>query len=231
LKAKNPLSAVLAAMAFCSCAAPVEVRRAETSDPTAAMRQRAATRGLVRIADIDPTILTDLRYASSDNVTGRPLYPPELPCLASIQTARKLKKAQDYLRPHGYCLLVWDAYRPPEAHLKLWQAHSHGNYVSDPTTGWSKHCYGRAVDVTLVDPKGRRVPMPSGFDDFSPGAYFVYKGRDGRIAERLRLLQAAMKHAGFTFLDTEWWHFNDAGAGTKMTGEPIWGRSLGLRVP
>ena len=226
---KNPLFPFLVTLALGSCASPVEVRRAENADAVAIL-QRAATRGLVSVTDVDPTILTDLRYASSNNVTGRRLYPVELPCLASAATARKLKKAQNYLRPHGYRLMVWDAYRPPEAHLKLWQAHSHGNYVSDPSTGWSKHCHGRAVDVTLVDLEGRRVAMPSRFDDFSRSAYFVYSGRDQRIAARLRLLQAAMKHAGFTFLDTEWWHFNDAGPGTKMSGEPIWGTSLGLRM-
>jgi zinc D-Ala-D-Ala dipeptidase len=213
-----------------SCTHPVEVRRGEPG-LSALIRQRARTCGLVSVTEVDPTIVVDLRYATSDNPVGRPLYPPELPCLARDSTAQKLQMAQSYLRQRGYGLRVWDAYRPPEAHLQLWRAHSQGLFVSDPHSGWSKHCYGRAVDVTLVDANGHAVEMPSKFDDFSDKAYFVYNGHDNRIRDRLRLLQKAMKQAGFLFLDTEWWHFIDARDGEVIAGQPIWGHELGLRLP
>lgn len=215
---------------FSGCSHPRQVRRAERLDVTG-IKEKAAAFGLVSIVDVDPTILVDLHYATKNNILRRAIYPPEMPCLLNRQTARKLKTAQAFLRGHGCGLRIWDAYRPPEAHLHLWRAHPTGLFVSDPRSGWSKHCYGRAVDVTLVDLEGRELPMPSKFDDFSNKAYFVYSGTHSKIGDRLRLLQRAMKAAGFSFLDTEWWHFNDALLGEQMPGEPIAGYSLGLSLP
>lgn len=197
----------------------------------AEIRSRAAAHGLVSLSEVEPSILVDLRYRTADNVTGRPLYPASMPCLLSASTARKLGRAQRLLRLHGRGLLVWDAYRPPEVQQRLWKAHPHGNFVSDPSRRWSRHCYGRAVDVTLVDLRGRPVPMPSGFDDFSDRAHYIYKGDDPQVARNLRLLQTAMAQAGFGILDTEWWHFNDARPGEVFPGAPIWAHELGLPLP
>jgi zinc D-Ala-D-Ala dipeptidase len=205
----------------------LEMRRAEAVNMVE-IKRRAAAHGLVSLTDVDPTILVDLRYARRDNVTGHILYPPNLPCLVTFRTARKLQKAQTWLKERGYSLRVWDAWRPPEAHLKLWNKAASGLYVSNPSKGWSKHCFGRAVDVTLTDLEGKEMEMPSEFDDFSPQAYFVYRGPDDEIGHRLRLLQKAMGQAGFTYLDTEWWHFNDAVDGEKLKGEPVYGKALGL---
>ncbi len=219
--------ALAAGLAACS---QLEIRRADRAD-AGGLKQRAAAFDLVSVAEVDPSILVDARYATAQNVTGQRLYPPTLPCLVLRRTAEKLAKAQKYLRARGCGLRVWDAWRPPEAHLKLWKASSTGLYVSNPSAGWSKHCYGRAVDVTLVDLEGRELEMPTYFDDFSSRAYFTYTGGNPIIKERLLLLQRAMKHAGFTFLDTEWWHFNDALDGEKMQGEPVFARDLGLKLP
>src|SRR2546423_15171487 len=59
---------------------------------------------LVDIKTIDPTILVELRYATSRNITGRPLYPPDTPALVRPSTAARLVKAQKFLREHHYGL-------------------------------------------------------------------------------------------------------------------------------
>lgn len=162
----------------------------------------------VDIKSVDRTIAIDLRYAGSNNVTHRPLYPPGTPALVRAGVAQRLAVAQKYLRKKGYGLKIWDAYRPQATQEKLWQATHNRSYVADPKEGrGSMHIRGAAVDATLVDAAGRDVPMPTDFDSFTPAALIDYKGRDQIVAANLRLLQKAMAHGGFYGLRTEWWHF------------------------
>lgn len=79
--------------------------------------------------------------------------------------------------------------------------------MGEPARGGSLHAYGAGVDVTLVDAKGREMPMPTDFDDFSPAAKRVYSGKDPAIETNLLTLQKAMTRAGFWTLRDEWWHF------------------------
>ena len=163
---------------------------------------------LVDIRSVDPTIRVELRYASKDNVTGRPLYPPDTPALVRPTTAQRLAEAQKFLRGRGYGLKIWDAYRPLAAQMALWQHTHDGTFVADPFEGdGSLHTWGVAVDATLVDLRGNDAAMPTGFDEFSPSARLHYDGSDPVVKVHLRLLQTAMRHGGFYGLRSEWWHF------------------------
>ena len=162
----------------------------------------------VDIKRIDPTILIDLRYAGPNNFTRKPLYPPGMPALVRYGVAQRLVFAQKYLKPHGLGLKVWDAYRPKNAQEQLWAATRNNSYVADPKDGiGSMHMRGAAVDVTLVDLKGKEVPMPTEFDNFTPAAMLHYQGPNLVVRFNLTLLQKAMARAGFYGLRTEWWHF------------------------
>ena len=163
---------------------------------------------LVDIKSVDSTILIELRYATPRNITGRTLYPPDLPALVRPTTAARLAKAQEFLRTQGYGLKIWDAYRPMAAQMELWQRTHDGTFVADPLDGdGSLHTWGVAVDATLVDAKGRDVAMPTGFDEFSPAARLRYEGDDPAIKLHLKILQKAMRQAGFYGMRSEWWHF------------------------
>lgn len=163
---------------------------------------------LVDITTVDPTIRVELRYGSPANLTGRALYPPDLPALVRPGTAARLAKAQSYLRARHHGLKIWDAYRPVAAQLELWNRTHNGSYVADPFAGnGSLHCWGVAVDATLVDEKGREVAMPTKFDEFTSSARLRYHGDDPAVKANLRLLQQAMRHGGFYGMRTEWWHF------------------------
>lgn len=163
---------------------------------------------LIDIKKVDPTILVDLRYATADNVTGHALYPSGFPALVRPATALRLAKAQQFLRARHYGLKIWDAYRPLAAQIELWSKTHNGSYVADPESGdGSLHTWGVAVDATLVDEEGREVAMPTKFDEFSSAAKLRYQGDDTVIKSHLKLLQTAMRHAGFYGLRTEWWHF------------------------
>lgn len=162
---------------------------------------------LVKVRDIDPTILVDLRYASENNFTEQQLYPFEL-CLLRKSTAKKLAAVQAEVMEDGYRLKVWDAYRPLGVQEKLWEVVSDPIYVADPAVG-SNHNRGAAVDVTLVDENGEELIMPTGFDDFSEKASRNYPNIPEEAEKNMNYLTAAMVRNGFTPIQSEWWHFND----------------------
>jgi D-alanyl-D-alanine dipeptidase len=162
----------------------------------------------VDIKSVDKRIVIELRYAGSNNVARRPLYPPGSPALVRASVARRLVIAQEYLKKKGYGLKIWDAYRSQATQEQLWKTTHNRSYVSDPNEGrGSMHIRGAAVDATLVDAAGNDVPMPTDFDSFTDAALLEYKGRDPVVRGNLNLLQKAMAHAGFYGLRTEWWHF------------------------
>jgi hypothetical protein len=83
----------------------------------------------VPLADIkmaDPSIVIELRYASSDNIAGHPLYPPGTVALVRPELVPRLVAAEKYLRRYDYRLKIWDAYRPKSVQAQLWEA-AHNN--------------------------------------------------------------------------------------------------------
>ena len=180
-----------------------------TAQEKAAAAKPGDLRGepMVEVAAVCPSIVIELRYASARNVTGKPIYPPNARCLVRRSVAERLKKAQEELLTKKVRLKIWDAYRPAWAQQILWDAIKNPEYVGEPARGGSLHTFGVGVDVTLVDAKGRELPMPTDFDDFSPAAGRIYRGKDPVVAANLLTLQKAMVHAGFWTLRDEWWHF------------------------
>src|SRR5262249_23679882 len=73
-------------------------------------------KGFVYLADIDPTIIQDIRYSGSHNFVGRPIIGYEAnEAIMSEKAARALAKIQAQLKPKSLSLIVWDAYRPTRA--------------------------------------------------------------------------------------------------------------------
>jgi len=162
---------------------------------------------MVDLAKACPTISIELRYASSHNVTGKPIYPANARCYVRQSVAIRLLRAQDDLHSKGFGLKIWDAYRPDWAQQILWNAMPNPDFLQPPSQAASMHTRGVAVDATLVLLDGRELLMPSGFDDFTPAANMRYTGNDPNVARHLRILQNAMAKGGFFGMRTEWWHF------------------------
>ena len=167
----------------------------------------ASALDLVNIKNFDPTIEVELRYATTRNVTGHALYPPNMPALIRPSVAQQLVIAQNYLQARGLRLKIWDAYRPKMAHDQLWQFLPNRDFVANPTDGGSLHTWGVAVDATLVYSNGHAVEMPTDFDEFTPATMLQYAGTNGNVRDHLHTLQRAMARAGFYGMRNEWWHF------------------------
>ena len=163
---------------------------------------------LVTIRDYIPNIYIDVKYATTDNFTGQVIYDFSEPSLR-YGTIKKLMKVQKELNKRGYSLKVWDAYRPIEAQLKLWEICPDPAYVSDPNKGYSGHCRGNTIDVTLVTADGKELEMPSGYDEFSALADRDYSDVSSAAAKNAELLESVMKKHGFKGYQAEWWHYTD----------------------
>jgi len=178
---------------------------------TAALPPRVSvTEPLVDLSRACPGVVIELRYATARNVTGKPIYPPGARALLRRSVAERLNRAQKFVENRGFALKVWDAYRPPAVQKLLWEAIRDPAYVVEPSATGSLHGWGAAVDVTLVDFRGREARMPTDFDAFSAAARYDYKGGDPEIAFNLSTLQRAMAEAGFRHIRDEWWHYSVA---------------------
>ena len=166
---------------------------------------------LVDLATLDPTIHFDIRYATANNFMGTPFYGSARAFLQR-PAAEALAKAHRSLVPHGYGLLIHDAYRPWHVTRMFWDATPEDlkDFVADPANG-SRHNRGAAVDLTLYElVTGDVVQMPSGYDEFSERAAPDYPGGTAAQREARDLLRRQMEAAGFAVYEFEWWHFDYA---------------------
>jgi D-alanyl-D-alanine dipeptidase len=164
---------------------------------------------LVDIATVEPTIKLDIRYASSNNFMGTPLY-TSARAFMQRPVAEALKKIHLSLKTHGYGILIHDAYRPWYVTKMFWDATPGPSkiFVANPEKG-SRHNRGSAIDLTLYDlASGRPVPMVGGYDEFSQRSYPDYPGGTSLQRWHRELLRHAMEAEGFTVNVNEWWHFD-----------------------
>jgi len=71
---------------------------------------------LVKLSDVDATIIQEIRYFGSHNFLGRPVKGySAAQCLLSKEAAAALASVQADLKTQGYSLKVYDCYRPQRA--------------------------------------------------------------------------------------------------------------------
>lgn len=161
----------------------------------------------IRISEMIPDAIIDLKYMTHDNFIGQKIYDRSYDQLR-LGTLKKLKSVSDILKEHNYRIVIWDAYRPLHVQQVFWEAMPDERYVAPPTRG-SKHNRGCAVDITLATMDGQYCLMPTSYDDFSTSARADNMQLESDILKRLQLLQESMKAEGFELEMEEWWHFND----------------------
>jgi len=164
---------------------------------------------LVQLNQLDPTIKLDVRYATSRNFLGAPLY---LQARAYMQrpAAEAVARASARLHQLGYGLIIHDSYRPWYVTKMFWEGTPPEKrmFVANPAKG-SKHNRGCAVDLSLYSIKtGEEIRMVGGYDEMSERSYPFYPGGTARERWHRDLLRHAMEAEGFTVNESEWWHFD-----------------------
>lgn len=166
------MAAVVVLLAGCPAPTP------PAPSPTPA--QSRAPIGFVVLTDVDPTIETDVRYATAHNFVGRPIVGYAEPlCVLTRPAAEALARVQRAARSTGHRLKVYDCYRPqravddfvtwarqPDERMKgefyprvAKSALFDEGYLGSPTS----HSSGSTVDLTLVpDPPPSQRPYTPG---------------------------------------------------------------------
>ena len=189
---------------------------------TCEYEQKMRQQGLVNIQEIDPSILVELKYSTTDNFVGKDIYGCITDCYLQKRPAEMLSRASDLLQQKypNYRLLVYDGGRPLSIQKILWNSlpqyspQQRATYVANPAQG-SIHNYGSAVDLTIATADGTPLDMGTKYDFFGElaypkkEAYFLKIKRltKQQVANR-QLLRSVMRASGYMPIDYEWWHFN-----------------------
>ncbi len=161
---------------------------------------------LVHLKDYSKDFEYDLKYATSDNFLKAKVY--DCPaCFLRLKTVKALIEANKEFVKKGYKIKFFDCYRPLTIQKKMWELVPNPAYVADPSKG-SIHNRGGAVDITLVDTKGKELDMGTPFDFFGIEASHNYSDVSLEVKKNRALLKNTMLKNGFKSFESEWWHYN-----------------------
>lgn len=178
------------------------------------------------VADVVPDVIQEIRYYSTYNFVGARIDGYEAPvAIMTRKAAAALKEVSDDVIAQGYCLKIFDAYRPKKAvaHFVRWAQDLNDTKMKQSfypdvdksllfelgyIMEYSGHSRGSTVDLTLVEiSTGKEVDMGGPFDWFGELSHPDYQDiTETQKANRAILRDAMLRH-GFKPLDTEWWHF------------------------
>jgi D-alanyl-D-alanine dipeptidase len=164
---------------------------------------------LVEVARYDSGIRFDVRYATSNNFLGTPLYTASQVFLQR-PVEEAIVRVDRKLRAQGFGLLIFDGYRPWYVTKIFWEATpaDKRDFVANPAMG-SRHNRGCAADLSLFDLRtGKPADMPSGYDEMSERASPDYTGGTPEQRRLRDLLRSVMESEGFAVFPSEWWHFD-----------------------
>lgn len=183
----------------------------------------------VYLADIDSTIIQDIKYFSDDNFIGRRIAGYEAPvCILTKPAALALNQIQQKLLPQQLSLKVFDGYRPQTAvnDFIVWsqdasdqkqksQFYPRVNKADFFKLGFvaekSGHTRGSTVDLTIVQLSGAQVSheldMGTPFDLMDETSHTMNPAIKGNARENRLLLRDLMMSVGFKPYPLEWWHF------------------------
>jgi D-alanyl-D-alanine dipeptidase len=189
-------------------------------------QEKKLPEGFVYIAEQIPEIKLDIRYAGSNNFIGKPVNAYHKPvAILTQQAANALKKAQKDLMAEGYCLKVFDAYRPQTAvnHFIEW-ARKPGDTLTKQKfypevdkknlfelgyiASKSGHSRGSTVDLSIINIEtGQEVDMGSSYDFFGDISHHNTAKITKEQKANRSLLKRIMIKNGFRPYPEEWWHY------------------------
>ncbi|WP_245429269.1 M15 family metallopeptidase [Mesorhizobium sp. WSM3860] len=192
--------------------------------------------GFVRLADVDPTIRQDIRYAGPENFLHRRVDGYEAPvCILTARAAKALSGVQKAMTTKGLTLIAFDCYRPARAvadigrwtreggppDLQWYPKVERGDLIAKGYVGeLSSHSRGSTVDLAIAELDEESAAHPAcgatdagtldfgtGFDCFDPASETAHRPLPAQAAANRTMLLSAMRAAGFRNYAREWWHF------------------------
>ncbi len=177
--------------------------------------------GLVDVLSIQPDIKVDIKYATSNNFTGKILYMEDVGVYTEPTLAQAIAQAQNTLKAinNNLSLVIFDAARPISVQKEMFElvrGTVNERFIANPYGEFAGgfHNYGMAIDVAIVDSNGKMLDFGTGYDSFEDIAHsggeaeLVKKGLLSIEAYKNRqLLYYVMGKHGMLPYAYEWWHF------------------------
>lgn len=160
---------------------------------------------LIEITELKFNVCIELKYATSDNFTGKPIY-KEAKCYLNEEAAKLLTNAVQIANILKLKIKIYDAFRPKEAQQKLWDHTPDPDFLADPKVG-SPHSKGAAIDLTLLNDKNIPLDMGTDFDLFSSLSHHNNQSINSVAFKNRTILLGIMTQAGFDHYKKEWWHY------------------------
>ncbi len=186
-------------------------------------------KGFLKIENIDPPILLDIRYSGSDNFLGRTVIGYEKPKkILTNEAIEALTKIQKILSKKGLGLKLFDGYRPQKSvnNFVEWSKKASDTltkkkyypnekkdslFLKGYVAKKSGHSRGSTVDITLIYTDsinfGKELDMGSGWDLFGNESWIDYDSITDLQKNNRNFLQTIMSQNGFKSYSREWWHF------------------------
>jgi zinc D-Ala-D-Ala dipeptidase len=189
--------------------------------PITEFEKECIAAGLTDVHTLDTNIVVELKYSTTNNFMHKDMYGDFDKAYLQKDVAGKLVNAQKYLsevKP-GYRLIIYDAVRQRRVQQLMWDSTKllfaeKIRFLSNPKYG-SLHNYGAAVDLSIVDNKGKAMDMGTAFDYAGTLAAPDSETKmlnEGKLTQQQidnrKLLRKVMYKAGFFNIQSEWWHFN-----------------------
>lgn len=182
-------------------------------------------------------LIIDLKYATTDNIVGRPLkgYLATEVGIITTAAAHSLKTIYQQLQSTAVrkelkmtapTLLIWDLYRPQMASDDFWEwsqascEKTKADYYPNINKkdffkmGYiarqSSHSRGSTIDLTIVDQmNAQRYPLDMGtpFDFMDPLSHPDNRDVADEIYHNRQFLRRFMHDNGWQGINEEWWHF------------------------
>lgn len=182
--------------------------------------------GFVYVKEKIPDVVLEMRYAGNNNFMGKPISGYNKPmAILSKPAAEALYLVQQELKNEGFCLKIFDAYRPQQAvdEFITW-ARDPGDtlmkqeYYPDVDKrnlfnyGYistrSGHSRGSTIDITLIDANtGKEVDMGGSYDFFGEISHHNSPEITAEQKQNRELLKKVMAKHGFYPYMQEWWHY------------------------
>ncbi|AHV97569.1 M15 family metallopeptidase [Paenibacillus sabinae] len=207
-----------------------------------AVKQYPFPGSFVYVDEVIPGARFDIRYYGENNFVGRRIAGYHAPyAILTKQAATALKAVSDELKPKGYAIKIYDAYRPQKAvndfiqwskdaaDIKMKRQYyprleKKNLFKLGFIASKSGHSRGSTVDLTLVSLKtGKLVDMGGPHDFFGSLSYYQSPQITAAQQANRRLLKEVMNKHGFKGYSKEWWHFT-------LVNEPFPGRYFDFDV-
>lgn len=167
-------------------------------------------------------VKVSMKLSTSETTIGQPFYTRNL-CMLQYDTLQLLIKAINKFKKDGYTVVIYDAYRPTSVQQRWFDVVKVHKWVANPSIGMGGvHDRGTAIDMSLIDKDGNELEMPTAMHTFTNDSARNSENMTETARENMNYMMRVMVSCGFTYINSEWWHFQDKNTASYLpTDHPI----------